>query len=144
MNAAVGLAWSREQLRRENERAAYRKPDSNPELAGMGVVQPSAVEERDAWEIESYMRSRSPRRLPKIRFIWVNNLRHIAGATQKGWSPGEQIVVLKAGQSRNETRRTIAHELDHVAAQTRALSDADRERRAELAADLCMQELGSR
>jgi hypothetical protein len=130
--SADGLAW---------------RPHSNPTFAALDIVElpDSDPAKRGALDAEATMRSpgRGPR-LPPIRFVFVRGLEHINGATEKGWSPGEAIVVLRAGRTYGETFRTACHEVAHLFDRTRGFTDQVRESRAAAASESAAREMGVR
>jgi hypothetical protein len=142
----AGLAWSRAEQQRENEKANYRRPHPDPMFAALGLVLPSEEEARAAWDGEAYMRGREGRRLPPIRFLWLPDMKFIVGMTARYVSPvpGPVDVLLKTGRGYFLTRQTAIHELDHVRAATRAYSVEEMERSAEATAALAARELGGR
>jgi hypothetical protein len=131
--SAGGVAW---------------RPHSNPTFAAHDIVElhDSDPAKRGAEDALIHMRSRGlggplP---PQVEFLYVRGLEHINGATAKAWFPGPAIVLLRAGRSYSETFRTACHELQHIKDRSRALSDAEREARAESVADLAVKETGVR
>ena len=137
MSVHTGRDWAREQQRLADERAAYRRPHDNPNLAALGVVKPAEEEERACAAAEAHMRAEPGRRLPPIQYIWVSDLKYIAGATARDVSsiPAPEVVLLKTNRSYEEIFRTVCHELAHIRDQTRALTIEQREQRAREAAE---------
>jgi hypothetical protein len=144
--SAAGLAWAREQQRREDEKANYRRPHPDPKFAALGLVLPSEEEARASWDAEVYMRGQAGRRLPPIQYLWLPDMKFIVGMTARYVSPvpGPVAVLLKTGRGYFLTRQTAIHELDHVRAATRAYSVEEMERSAEATAALAARELGVR
>jgi hypothetical protein len=123
------------------------RPHSNPTFAALDIVEPSDSHpaKRGALDAEAFMRApgRGPR-LPPIKFVFVYGLEHINGATEKGWSPGEAIVVLRAGRTYSETFASACHEIQHIFDRTRGFTDEELERRAAAASESAARELGVR